>query len=279
MMAKTKRLLNIIVVSAVLLCMTGCSIDGTAIRKEEITRKDLIDSVSLMIEGQKGVISQYLEFEDVDYTSLPGKDIATKALGEEDGQQYLEFCYEINRSATPEEVLERARGLLSEEKFEELKAQADEIEEKIETGQVAYAKSLPAEQREAFTKDLKKLLVKTIVLLTAGIVYACMPDVMLWGKIGAAAGISVAAGATAVTVMSIYEHYQFGHEGEESFKTWIEQVITLPKAEYAIATSIISIGETFKMGPVVSGIVLCVFAIYKAVDMLRPMLQIYNFDI
>lgn len=277
-MARRKKCLNIFVSLLVMVCMAGCSIDGIAVRKGRISKENLIESLSPVIEAHKGVISENLDME-IDLSQYSGEEIICKALEEEQGTKILEFCYAIEQTSDPDEVLYRAQKLLPPDQYQELKDKADDIENKIKTGQLEFGKGLPASQREAFTKDLKKLLVKTIVLLTAGIVYACMPDVMLWGKIGAAAGIAIAAGATAVTVMSIYEQFQFGHDVDQSFKDWLEDVITLPQAEYAIAASMIAMGSTLKQGPVISGIVLCIYGLYQAVDMLRPMLQIYNFEV
>ena len=57
------------------------------------------------------------------------------------------------------------------------------------------------------------------------------------------------------------------------------RVTTEPELSYALAASMIATGETLKRGPVVTGIILCVFAIYNVIDMLKPMLKKYNFTI
>ena len=40
-----------------------------------------------------------------------------------------------------------------------------------------------------------------------------------------------------------------------------------------------AVGTTMKRGPVVTGIVICVFAIYNVVDLIKPMLKKYNFSV
>lgn len=282
-MVGRKRWVDASVALVLIVCIAGCSIGNLAFRRSgRPTPKELAKSISPMIESQKGVIGPYLDI-DLDIDGYSGEEIVAKALGEEKGREYLEFCYELNHATRvgtdPRTVVEKARGLLPEAEFEDLKEKADEASANIRSKGLEMAKGLPPDQREAFTRDLESLVVKTIVLLTAGIVYACMPTVMLWGKVAAAAGISIAAGAVAVTVLSIYEYYQFGSNPEASFKDWLKKVIAVPQAEYAIATSVIATATALNQGPVVSGIVLCVFAIFHAIDMLRPMLQIYNFDI
>jgi hypothetical protein len=55
-------------------------------------------------------------------------------------------------------------------------------------------------------------------------------------------------------------------------------VTTDPSASYAVATSMITVGKTMSNGPVVTGLILVVFAIYQVMDMVKPMLKKYNFD-
>jgi len=39
------------------------------------------------------------------------------------------------------------------------------------------------------------------------------------------------------------------------------------------------VGTTMKRSPVVTGIIICVFAIYNVVDLIKPMLKKYNFSV
>jgi hypothetical protein len=102
---------------------------------------------------------------------------------------------------------------------------------------------------------------------------------MFWGKISAATAIAVATGVVASTVMSIWRYYQFGGSIDESFGEWLTSVTTEPELSYALAASVIAVGNTLKRGAVVTGIIICVFALYNVVDMVKPMLAKYNFGI
>jgi hypothetical protein len=117
------------------------------------------------------------------------------------------------------------------------------------------------------------------VLLVAGIVYACIPNVIFWGKVTAAAAISVAAGIVATTVMSIYRYYKYDNESlSSSFQDWLTDVTTEPAAAFAVATSMISVGKTMTTSPVVTGLIIIVFSIYQVMDLVKPLLKKYNFN-
>lgn len=272
------RMMNAAVAFLLIVCIAGCSLEGSVIRNKELTLKELVQNASPILEAHKGIVSQNLGL-DFDLESMTGEQIVSKALGEDNGSEYLRFCCEISEYDNPDDVVEKARGLIGGDDFRELKSKAEEVQERIAARGEAASKGLPISQREPFLKDLKKLAVKSVVLLTAGIVYACVPTMMLWGKVTAAAAISIAAGALAVTVISVYEHYLLGRTASQSFQDWIKEVMTLPQAEYALAASMISTGTALNQGPVVSGLVVCVFAIYQAIDILRPMLETYNFHV
>lgn len=261
-----------------IVCMTGCSVENVSIKRRELSDSELIGRVSGLVESQKGIISSYLDIDPALLDEDPDTIVA-RALEEENGRAYIEFCAAVEDADDASGVLQKARGLVDARTYAEIEQQARELEEELQGVAAEAAKGLPVAQQEKFFADVKKLAVKSIVLMTAGIVYCFMPEVMLWGKVAAAAGISIAAGATAVTVLSIYEHYKFGRSGDESFKQWLQEVITLPQAEYAIATTVITMGTTLKQGPVVTGIVLCVYAIYQAIDILKPMLETYNLNV
>lgn len=127
-------------------------------------------------------------------------------------------------------------------------------------------------------KDLQKLVTRTVVLMTAGIVYACIPSAVFWGKVTAASAIAVAAGVVSTTIMSIWRYYEFDMDVDQAFEDWLKSVTIEPETAYALAASVIAMGTTLKRGPVVTGIVLGVFAIYNVIDMVRPMLKLYNFN-
>jgi hypothetical protein len=176
-------------------------------------------------------------------------------------------------------VLDQAADLLPSEQFSELSSRMVSARRQLQSYAQDQVRAIPPSQRPAFMRDLQKLVTKTLVLLVAGIVYACIPKVVFWGKITAAAAISVAAGITATTLMSIYRYYKYGEDSlSQSFQEWIVDVTTDPAASYAVAASMTTVGKAMTNGPVVAGLILVVFAIYQVMDMVKPMLKKYNFD-
>jgi len=268
-------------VLAVLLAVSvaGCSmVDG---RFREGSR-----DVELMAREMHGVVIDewdtiypYLESagsgsrETVDYDP---EEVIERMLEEEGGTEYLSFCFSAAVTGDSRAVLDKAKELLPEEVYNELLAEVDQVESELSRQFESSARELNDENREDFMRDMQQLISRTIVLLTASVVYAFMPHFMIFGKVSAAAAISVAAGAVAVTVMSIYRYYTFGGELMASFEEWLKAVATEPKVSYALATSVISMATAMEMSPVSCGIILGVFAIYQAVDLLRTMVETYE---
>jgi hypothetical protein len=83
----------------------------------------------------------------------------------------------------------------------------------------------------------------------------------------------------AATVMSLIRYYKFGGEKGESFNEWLTSVTTEPKTSYALAASMIAVGSTLKRSPLITGIIICVFALYGIVDDVKPLLTKYNFKV
>ena len=273
---------NWVVVILLVLPLSGCSMGWEVQSKAKISDDQLFPAVSEMIEQQKDVVWPYLQ-EDLQRSlasrQVNAGEIVTNTLEEEQGRQYLEFCYTVGRDADIEEVVAFAHGLLNEQEQQEL-------DEKLEAARTlmldkveVLSRGLAPSQRAAFWKDMQKLVTRTLVLFTAGVVYACIPTVVFWGKISAATAIAVATGVVASTVMSIWRYYQFGGSIDESFGEWLTSVTTEPELSYALAASVIAVGNTLKRGAVVTGIIICVFALYNVVDMVKPMLAKYNFGV
>ena len=112
----------------------------------------------------------------------------------------------------------------------------------------------------------------------AGVVYACIPNVVFWGKISAACAIAVGAGLVAITIMSLYEYFKFGAGEDKSFEDWFKELIEIPKADFALTTAITAMASSMGLGPVVTGIIICVYGLYNVVDLVRKMMKTYNFD-
>ena len=162
--------------------------------------------------------------------------------------------------------------------YAELLETTEEVEREINLKGEEIARAIPLNQQAAFYKDLKTLVTRSIVLLVAGVVYACIPDVVFWGKISAACAIAVGAGLVAITIMSIYEYYRFGAGEGQDFEEWFKQLIEIPKADFALTTAITAMADALGMGPVVTGIIICIYGLYDVADLARKMLKTYNFD-
>jgi outer membrane lipopolysaccharide assembly protein LptE/RlpB len=273
---------NWVVVILLVLPLSGCSMGWEVQSKAKISDDQLFPAVSEMIEQQKDVVWPYLQ-EDLQRSlasrQVNAGEIVTNTLEEEQGRQYLEFCYTVGRDADIEEVVAFAHGLLNEQEQQELDEKLEAARTLMLDKAEVLSRGLAPSQRAAFWKDMQKLVTRTLVLFTAGVVYACIPTVVFWGKISAATAIAVATGVVASTVMSIWRYYQFGGSIDESFGEWLTSVTTEPELSYALAASVIAVGNTLKRGAVVTGIIICVFALYNVVDMVKPMLAKYNFGV
>jgi len=277
-------MINTGIVLVLILSIISCSMEWAQPYRSQVSEAEMNRCVSNIVDEQYDLISPYLEKEmDLsEIEGLQGRDIVSRTLEEENGQSYLNFCYSVKNSYNVDEVLSDAKALINDEQYSDLVNTVDEAEketnEELRGIENSISRSMPLEQKEAFLKDLKRLIIRSIVLLTAGIVYACIPNVVFWGKISAAAAISISAGILASTVLSIYDYYELDKpdQASKAFSDWIEEVTTTPSADYALAASIIAVGNTMKQGPVVTGIVVCVFSIYQIMDMVKPMLANYN---
>ena len=77
--------------------------------------------------------------------------------------------------------------------------------------------------------------------------------------------------------MSLYEYFRFGAGEGQSFEEWFKELIKIPQADFALTASITAIAEAMGAGPVVTGIIICLFGLYNVVDLARTMLKTYNF--
>jgi hypothetical protein len=213
-------------------------------------------------------------------TRLSGREIVDLTIAENSGD-YIDFCYTVNCNGSndSEAVLQSARIVLPEDRYQQLREEAKNIEKALtEKGEI-LAKDLPESQKEAFYKDLKALVTRTVVLVAAGIVYICIPDVILWGKVSAAAAIAVAAGFVAYATMTIYEKYRFGISKTDKTKTtndWVKEFLAVPQADFALTSVAASMAAMIADGPVVKGITILVFAASNALDTWNAMMKKYN---
>lgn len=273
---------NWMLVIVLVLSLSGCSLGWEVQSKAKISDEALFPTVSSLIEQQKSVVWPYLEADvqrSLAKTEVSANQIVANTLDEVQGRQYLEFCYTVGSDASVEEVVAYAHSLLSEQERQELDEKLASARKLMLDKAEVLSRALAPSQRAAFYRDMQKLVVRTLVLFTAGVVYACIPTMVFWGKISAATAVAVATGVVASTVMSIWRYYQFGGSVDETFSEWLTSVTTEPELSYALAASVIAVGNTLKRGPVVTGIIICVFALYNVVDMIKPMLTKYNFSV
>jgi hypothetical protein len=265
--------------------LSGCDLGWDRSSLPKISDRDLKPLMATIIDEQLDIVLPYLEDdfpatcrETVRRGDIEGSEVVELTLEEDLGREYLEFGYAVAVGDDADTVVDYAERLLPAQEFAQLQDRLRDAESSIvsEGGQVA--RRLPPSQREAFMKDLQKLVTRTVVLMTAGIVYACIPSAVFWGKVTAASAIAVAAGVVSTTIMSIWRYYEFDMDVDQAFEDWLKSVTIEPETAYALAASVIAMGTTLKRGPVVTGIVLGVFAIYNVIDMVRPMLKLYNFN-
>jgi hypothetical protein len=278
----TKGLCVLLIISLV-----GCEVGWDQHMNPVVADGELLPAVARVIDEQWAVVAPYLEEtllsrasdSEGSFGNVPdGARLVELILEEESGHDYLQFCYTVAKSDDSAFVLAAAKELLPKDTYEELWLKVDETERSMRSLGLQESRTLPPNQRAAFMRDLQKLVTKTIVLLVAGIVYACIPNVVFWGKVSAAAAIAVASGIVATTVFSIYRFYTYSEdEMAVSFQEWITDVTTDPAASFAIASSMLAVGKTMANGPVVTGLVIAVFSIYQVMDLLKPMLKKYNF--
>lgn len=284
--SKMFNVLQYSIVIALILSLSGCNMAWSDKIKPKIDDKTLIDGVAKVVDEQLEVVSPYIELDDLKRASITvdditGDKVANATLLEENGHQYLEFSYDAVYEGEDnlDAFVEEAKMLLPEEEVITLDERINETKKALELEYEDLGRAIPPSQQLAFQKDLRKLITRSCVLFVAGLVYACMPTTVFWGKISAAAAVSVATGVLAVSIMSLYQYYKYGGDVDQSFSQWIEEVSTEPQVSYALAASMITVGRTTQRTPVVTGIMICVFSLYKVIDMVKPMLKKYNFSV
>ena len=191
--------------------------------------------------------------------------VAEKALGE-GSQEYLEFCIAASEAESVDSILEAASGLAPESELDKVRDAVSDLEAEAKLMFASDTKILTPEQEEDFYDDLTNLVITSAVLLTAAIVYWAVPDVILWGKITAAAAVAIVAGVAAGMIMAIVEHYDTGKDAGETFMDWLEAVATKVSADWAVAAAVISLGTTVGREPVVTAIVLGLFWLFGVAD-------------
>lgn len=276
---------NWVLVLLLTFILSGCSDshwdEGT---KPRISDEELIPGVERVINEELDQVEPFMDDEtkcalrDVSQ-ELTGKKVVEEALNEEKGRDYLEFTYDVayGSDSDLDSFVENSKMLMDDEHAAELDNSIKDIKRGIEAQYAPLGKAIPPSQQEAFNRDVRKLLVKTIVLFVAGIVYSCMPKLMFWGKVSAASAVAVAAGVLSSTILNLYQYYKYGGSVNESFSTWMKECTTEPQLAYAMASTMITMGKTLHRSPVVTGITISVFSLYNVLDIVKGMLKKYSF--
>lgn len=286
-----KEVLEYAVSVVLLLAFTSCNV-ATPQSNTSVTSTTVKTVVAKSIDQQMDYIKPRLEPDlqaKIDNTgkagqSLNGEQIVDLTISEEKGSDYIDFCYDVttfHSNDNPESVLEGARPLMSEQEYNNLCQNAKLIEKSIMDFGEANEKAIRADQKEAYYKDLKSLVTKTVVMMTAGIVYAVIPDTVLWGKVSAAAAIAVGAGLVANIVMSIYQKYKVNDSTYNAYTIgqWLDELIKEPKAEYAISAAAFATASTVTENQVARGIIVCIFGLSQSLSIFQEIGKKYNFNL
>ncbi len=234
-------------------------------------------AIDLYLDDIRGFVEEDLEVRGI-LDDVDGYEVATRTIEEEQGRDYLEFTLETSQFESVDDVLAAAEGLVPEEELEAIKAQVDEAEKRLFKAVEEQTRILTPEQQEDFYNDLTVLVIKSSVLLTSAVVYALVPDTVLWGKVTAASAIAIASGVLAATIMAIVEHYRNDMDLDETFIEWLDDVAKEPAVYWGLASSVIAISQSMQRGPIVTSIILAIFTIFGVTEDAKAMLEKYNFS-
>ena len=264
-----------------MLDLSGCSCSMSMSGPESLSERLLVARSARLMELYLDEVSRALTDEE-----LPGfreayergfsaEDVARRTLEEENGRKYLEFTLYSDDYQDVDEVLSAASALVPEEELSTIKSNIKELEERLYEGAEEESRVMTAAQKKAFYSELRKLVVKAAVLLTAAIVYACVPNLMFWGKVSAASAVAIAAGVLAATLMSILEYAKTG-TSSVTFEEWVKEITSEPAAAWALASGLIATNTALGRSPVTAAIIIAVFAIYGIIDDIKPLLNAYK---
>ncbi len=276
-MVRLKELMNrgVALILAAVTLIVSCSMPVTG--PGQADPRQLVSTAGRLIDENIKVVRQAIADdipEGEDITGLDGYEIAARALGEDGGEEYLAFCLETERFESIDDVLEAASPLVPASELDRIRSDVEGYEARLLKEMIPLSRMLTPDEQEEFVAALKALVIKTAVLLTAAVVYAFVPELVFWGKITAAAAVAVAAGVVSTTILTIIEHYKLDRELDESFETWLEDVVTVPSASWAIAAAMINLGSSLGRSPVLTAIIIGIFTIFSITDEVQVMLEL-----
>ena len=268
----TRSINVLLLVLMTLTTLFSCTLDADAARKA--TEREMSSRVARLIGQQmtqlmSDSVAQLLSPQDMaelravtdPVRGLDGRGVVARML-EEDGQAYLEYTYTIATSSDMDEILSSARPLMSSDERERSARMFDE-----------QSRAMSTEQQKKFYKELQSLVVKAVVLLTAAVVYALIPKVVVWGKVSAACVAAVAVGVLASGVMTFVGYKNYGG-GDFDFVSWLQSVVEDSYAEWAIAASVIATASAAGRSPLMTALILVALAAYQVFDEAQDMYKI-----
>ena len=275
-MKRVINLLLLIFMTAYLLL--GCTLEAQS--NKTVSRALVKGIVQDAIDSELDKVLPELEKENPGISrQLQGyssREIVAKSLSEENGEEYLDFTYSVLTADDSDEVVNKAKALLPEEEYNKLLEDIHAEEMKNKAIFEARSKYLTREEQIEFYDELQDLIVKTIVLLTAALVYAFIPKVMLWGKVSAACAISIAAGIVAGGIMSFVSYYQLEEDSMESFEEWMTNIFDDSYSHWAIATGMLVTASAISTSPVAQAVILGTFALFGVFKEAGPLLRKYD---
>ncbi len=277
-----KKWLNKILAIISIISLTGCTLvrPDTAGEEKEVSDEEVKQVVSKVIDENWDQIKEYVGDMPVTMRSADGRvdadRIVEETLAEEHGREYLSFCYSVATGADTDTILHQAKQLLPEDTYADLLVRVDDNRRSIYESYGARLFTITKENQEDFYHDLQKLVVSSTVLLVSSIVYTAMPHIFFWGKISALAAVSVSAGAIAGTIMSVYAWYETDQSYDKAFKDWLTMITEAPYAAYLMTTSVISLGQSMSLNPICCSVILGVFTLFNALNIVRDMIEVYG---
>lgn len=272
------NLLLLLVMAASLLA--GCTLEASAANKAY--RREVHSRVARMIDEELSTVLPYVEDElPSDFRSvgtISGDAVVSRMLSEDKGEEYIDFSYALMTHRDVEGVLKAAEELVPEEEMVKLREDIEAEEARAMAFYEEASRDLTSAQQKAFYSDIKKLVVKASVLLTAAVVYAFIPNTVVWGKVSAACAAAVAAGFVASGILTVFEYHRYDTD-QPALDEWIESVYKDSYAAWGLAASVIATGTAAKRSPVVTALIVAVFAAYNVLKDVRPLLKKYNFSI
>lgn len=261
-----------------LMTLFSCTLEASAVHA--VSQSERSSRVARMIDQQLTMmmssdVADILKPEQVaaydsfkqSVADADGRTIVSRMLEEEKGEDYLNLSYTLLTSDDVNQIISSARPLVPQGEYEQLKAEVEKIEENAARHYRIVSRAMSTEQQAKVYKELQGLVVKAVVLLTAAVVYAIIPNVMVWGKVSAACVASVCAGILASGIMTVVGYARYGESEEDfDFPSWLKSVYDDSFAQWAIASSVIATTAAAGKSPVMTSLILVAFALYNVFD-------------